>query len=94
MGKDINEEYQERTEKLFIAEGEMKAVFSRLGDQIAQDMGYDAIHGMDAVYRYLIDKYHWLPHQVRSLSVDDLSLLFDDYEIKKEKDDIIPTEEK
>lgn len=80
MGKDINEEYQERTEKLFVAEGEMKAVFSRLGDQIAKDQGYDSLHGMDAVHRYLIDKYHWLPHQVRSLSVDDLALLLDDYE--------------
>lgn len=83
MAKDINEEYQERTERKFVAEGEMKAVFSRLGDQIAQDQGYEDLRGMDAVYRYLIDKYKWLPHQVRSLSLEDLSLLFDDYDTTK-----------
>ena len=83
MEKDINEEYQERTERLFVAEGEMKAVFSRLGDQIPLDQGYEDLHGMDAVYRYLIDKYRWLPHQVRALSIEDLSLLFDDYDTNK-----------
>jgi len=86
MGKDINEEYQERTERLFVAEGEMKAVFSRLGEQIAKDQGYEDLHGMDSVYRYLIDKYKWLPHQVRALSIEDLSLLFDDYDTKKKAD--------
>ncbi|MCP4721182.1 MAG: hypothetical protein GY860_17145, partial [Desulfobacteraceae bacterium] len=44
------------------------------------------LHGMDAVYRYLIDKYKWLPHQVRALSIEDLSLLFDDYDTKKKAD--------
>ncbi|MBU0971231.1 MAG: hypothetical protein KKC20_11325 [Proteobacteria bacterium] len=86
MEKDINEEYQERTERRYVAEGEMKAVFSRLGDQIAKDQGYEDLHGMDAVFRYLIDKYKWLPHQVRSLSIEDLSLLFDDYDSQKKKD--------
>ncbi len=86
MEKDINEEYQERTERLFVAEGEMKAVFSRLGEQIALDQGYEDLHGMDAVYRYLIDKYRWLPHQVRALSIEDLSLLFDDYDTDKKQE--------
>ena len=86
MEKDINEEYQERTERLFVAEGEMKAVFSRLGDQIALDQEYEDLHGMDAVYRYLIDKYRWLPHQVRALSIEDLSLLFDDYDTNKKSE--------
>lgn len=71
--------YQERAEKQFLAEGEMKSVLSMLGDTIAKDQGYEDLRGMDAIYRYLIDKYHWLPHQVRSLSVEDLSLLFDGY---------------
>jgi len=83
MEKDSTEAYQERTERKFVAEGEMKAVFSRLGDQIATDQGYEDLCGMDAVHRYLIDKYRWLPHQVRSLSIEDLSLLFDDYDANK-----------
>lgn len=84
MGKDFDQVYQERTEKAFLAEGEMKFVFSRLGDTIAKDQGYEDLKGMDAIYRYLMDKYHWLPHQVRNLPVDDLALLFDGY--KKEDD--------
>ena len=84
MGKDFDQLYQERAEKALLAEGEMKFVFSRLGDTVAKDHGYEDLKGMDAIYRYLMDKYHWLPHQVRSLSVDDLALLFDGY--KKEDD--------
>lgn len=79
MAEDINGTYQERAEKQFIAEGEMKSIFSMLGDTIARDQGYEDLRGMDAVFRYLIDKYHWLPHQVRTLSVEDLSLLLDGY---------------
>lgn len=79
MTQDINGTYQERAEKQFLAEGEMKSIFSMLGDTIAQDQGYEDLRGMDAIFRYLIDKYHWLPHQVRSLSVEDLSLLLDGY---------------
>lgn len=82
MVSDLNGAYQERAEKQFLAEGEMKSVFSILGDTIAEDQGYEDLRGMDAIFRYLIDKYHWLPHQVRSLSVEDLSLLLDGYREK------------
>ena len=79
MAEEVNGTYQERAEKQFLAEGEMKSIFSMLGDTIARDQGYEDLRGMDAVFRYLIDKHHWLPHQVRSLSVEDLSLLLDGY---------------
>ncbi|WDP88850.1 MAG: hypothetical protein HUN04_03510 [Desulfobacter sp.] len=79
MANESTSKYQERVEKQFVAEGEMKSVFSILGDTIAKDQDYEDLRGMDAVYRYLIDKYHWLPHQVRALTVEDLSLLFDGY---------------
>ncbi len=84
MAKDLNGAYQGRAEKQFLAEGEQKHVFSMLGDTIAKDLGYEDLRGMDAIYRYLIDKHHWLPHQVRSLSVEDLSLLFDGYKSPSE----------
>jgi hypothetical protein len=79
MPNEINGSYQERAEKHFLAEGEMKSIFSMLGDTIARDQGYEDLRGMDAIFRYLIDKYHWLPHQVRNLSVEDLALLLDGY---------------
>ncbi len=86
MTKDLNGAYQGRAEKQFLAEGEQKHVFSMLGDTIAKDMGYEDLRGMDAIFRYLIDKYRWLPHQVRSLSVEDLSLLFDGYKTPEPKE--------
>ncbi|MCG8687988.1 MAG: hypothetical protein MI892_24150 [Desulfobacterales bacterium] len=87
MTSEMNQGFQDREEKRYVAEGEMKYVFSMLGDTIAKDQGYEDLRGMEAVYRYLIDKYHWLPHQVRSLSVEDLSLLLDGYR-KPESPDV------
>lgn len=54
-----------------------------LGDHIAKNEGYTSLKGQDAIHRYLIDKYGWLPEQVRALTVDDLRILLDGYaEIK------------
>jgi hypothetical protein len=71
------------TEKLFIVEAELKLSIAKLGDTIAKNEGYKDLIGLDAVYRFLIDKYHWLPEQVRSLSVEDLNMLLSDYPRKK-----------
>ena len=38
MAADINQEYQDRAEKMYVAEGEMKFVISMLGDTIAKDL--------------------------------------------------------
>ena len=69
----------EAEQNLFDEEAKLKGAFARLGDKIAKDKGYSQLSGLDAVYRHLIDKYHWLPSEVRSLSVDDLSMLLDGY---------------
>ena len=68
----------EAEQRLFDEEAKLKGAFARRGDEIAKAKGYSSLSGLDAVYRYLIDKYHWLPSEVRSLSVDDLCLLLDD----------------
>jgi hypothetical protein len=52
------------------------AVFARMGDRIAGREGYAGIGGMDAVYRYLVERYHWTLDYVRNLSHDDLTILF------------------
>ena len=51
----------------------------KLGDLIAQTQGYVGLTGMDAVHRYLVDKYHWQPSQVRGMSETDLCLLLAGY---------------
>ena len=48
------------------------------GDEIARREGYKEHNGIDAIHFYLIQKYHWLPSTVRSLSWDDLQFLLDE----------------
>jgi hypothetical protein len=74
-----NENFHKTTEELLVGEAKQKAAIGRMGDMIAENEGYEDLFGMEAVYRYLIDKYKWLPHEVRGLSVDDLNMLLDGY---------------
>jgi hypothetical protein len=53
----------------------LKAKLASVGDSLAAKRGYEGLSGMDAVYRYLIDTYHWLPSDVRALSLRDLEML-------------------
>ena len=50
-----------------------------IGNLIAKKMGYEYLNELEAIYRYLIDKYNWLPSQVRELTKEDLMLLLDGY---------------
>lgn len=58
----------------------------KIGDSIVQKEGYVGLTGMEAIQRYLVDKYRWLPEQVRSLSDEDLHLLLAGYEEKSTTD--------
>jgi predicted metal-dependent enzyme (double-stranded beta helix superfamily) len=54
----------------------------KIGDRIAKQEGYPGLEGIKAIYRYLIDKYRWLPDDVRKLDNEDLHLLLAGYEEK------------
>jgi len=69
--KDIDES----TRRLFVANAELLATIASEGEALAKANGYTGLKGLDAVHRFLIDKYHWLPDEVRRLSVDDLQIL-------------------
>lgn len=71
------EELHEAEKKLYHAKAEMRYIMARQGDILAKKKGYKTLEGMDAIVRFLCDKHHWLPHQVRALSVEDLQLLLD-----------------
>ncbi len=58
------------------------SLLEKIGDHMAQKKGYVGLKGMQAVYRYLIDKYRWQPEEVRKLSPEDLHLLLAGYEQK------------
>ncbi|MGD1472049.1 hypothetical protein ACP6H4_22290 [Vibrio harveyi] len=42
------------------------------GDFLAEREGYKSLKGMDAVYFYLVHKFHWLPSVVKSMTINDL----------------------
>jgi len=49
-----------------------------VGDKLAKREEYKNLNGIEAVYFYLVQKHHWLPSQVRSLNVDDLSFCLEE----------------
>jgi hypothetical protein len=36
-----------------------EALFEKIGDHMAEKQGYVGLRGIQAVHRYLIDKYGW-----------------------------------
>ncbi|HHP0483147.1 TPA: hypothetical protein ACRZ2J_005019 [Vibrio campbellii] len=42
------------------------------GDFLAEREGYKSLNGIDAVYFYLVHKFHWLPSVVKSMTINDL----------------------
>jgi len=56
----------------FIIGGQQKYILARFGDQLAEQGGYKENAGIDAVYFYLVQKHHWLPKDVKSMSTEDL----------------------
>src|SRR4051794_3493406 len=85
VANEYRDTMSEARSRLFEADAGLRAALADKGDQIAKKKGYGRLDGLDAVHRYLIDKHHWLPSEVRALTTDDLSLLlagdplFDDY---------------
>lgn len=71
--KDLHE----AEHRLLKANADVLYQISRKGDLLAKKTPYKSLSGMDAVIRHLCDKHHWFPHDVRRLTVDDLSLLLE-----------------
>jgi hypothetical protein len=70
-----NEEINEATRRLHVAGAELMAAWAERGAAIAKKYGYGELTGLDAIHRFLMDKYHWLPCQVRALNIDEIELL-------------------
>ena len=51
---------------------ELMAELSELGDRLAKREGYEQVSGLEAVWYYLIQKYHWTPFKVRSMRLNDM----------------------
>ena len=47
-------------------------LYEVITDEIAKREGYKNLHGMEAVYFYLVHKFNWLPSTVRGMSFEDI----------------------
>lgn len=43
-----------------------------IGNKLAASEGFMTTRGLEAVHLYLVNKHHWLPSQVRAMTLDDL----------------------
>lgn len=54
------------------AQGESAYHLECFGDELAQKHGYKGLDGMEAVRYYLMQKHHWLPRDVMSMSAEEM----------------------
>ena len=69
---------QDRNEirrRLHATSGEMNYILERFGDKLAKDKRYKDLDGMEAIWLYLIQTYHWTPAYVKSMNTDDIRLV-------------------
>jgi len=64
--------------KTSLLEGEMNYHLILFGDEIAKRENYKVHTGMDAIYYYLINKYHWLPQEVKFLDKMEIRFLLEE----------------
>jgi hypothetical protein len=75
MDKNQNKLYAAH-KRICEADAELKYHLVIFGDFLATREGYKKHTKLDALHYYLVEKYHWLPVQVKSLSDNDLQFLF------------------
>jgi hypothetical protein len=71
----MNREMYESTRRLREAEGGMAFHLDVFGDHVAKREGYKATSGREALWLYVIQKHHWLPRDVRSMTDEDFRLV-------------------
>ena len=70
----MKSERNETLHRLYTAMGDQDYALCLFGNELAKREGYKDIDGMEAVHLYLINKHHWLPRDVRSMTGDDIRL--------------------
>jgi hypothetical protein len=70
---------QELRDKAADAEADRYALCLKLAGIYAQKKGWD-VTGWEALYLLFADKWGWTPSQVRSLTLDEISMFLDYFE--------------
>jgi hypothetical protein len=61
--------------KKHTARGHRTYYLELFGNFLAEREGYKQLDGMDAIHFYLVQKFRWMPKDVRAMNYDDISLL-------------------
>ena len=69
---DYSEKKYETLRQKYALKGDTAYYLELFGHALAEREGYKKMDGMDAIFFYLIEKHHWLPRDVRSMSIEDL----------------------
>ena len=72
--RDLERERFIGLKKLHAVIGESNYNLEVFGFHLAETKGWKAMDGIEAVHYYLIQKYHWLPRDVRSMTYDEMRL--------------------
>ncbi|WP_206074138.1 hypothetical protein [Pseudoalteromonas rubra] len=73
--KDYELESAEVTWRLYKTQAQMNFLLEMFGRDLAAEKGYTWLEseGIEAIRYYLMQKHNWLPSQVNSMSLEDLS---------------------
>lgn len=72
--RDLEKERFIAMKQLHTVLGESNYHLEVFGFHLAKTEGWKAIDGIEAVHYYLIQKYHWLPRDVRSMTHEEMRL--------------------
>ena len=56
----------------YAAQGNLAYYLELFGNFVAEREGYRQLDGMDAIFFYLVQKFRWMPKDVRSMSFEDI----------------------
>lgn len=56
----------------YAAQGNLAYYLELFGNSLAEREGYKQLDGMEAIFFYLVNKFHWMPKDVRSMSFEDI----------------------
>ncbi len=72
-------ELYESTRRLLQAEADLALLLHAFGDSLSDRDGFPSgLMGIEAVHFLLIQKYKWLPRDVKSMSSEDMRLALED----------------
>jgi len=73
--KRLSNKRYKNMKKIREIEGGLMYHIDCFGDHLAKREKYKSLDGIEAVHYYLVQKYNWMPAQVRALNFEDLKFL-------------------